>query len=67
MPLDRIRPYVDEFKEFARQHPELTFYVTPIGCGLAGYKREQIRPMFDDMPENCRFAETWNEPDGVAA
>ncbi|QWY83078.1 hypothetical protein [Rhizobium phage RHph_X66] len=61
--LDNIRKHVEEFKEFARLHDDLTFYVTPIGCGLAGYKREQIRPMFDDMPCNCRFAETWDDAD----
>ncbi|NIH77372.1 hypothetical protein FHV99_004624 [Ochrobactrum sp. P20RRXII] len=61
LPLERIRPYVEEFKEFAREHPELTFYVTPIGCGLAGYKRSQIEPMFEGMPDNCRFAETWED------
>lgn len=63
MPLDVIKRHVEVFKEFARLHPELTFYVTPIGCGLAGYKRPQIRPMFDGMPDNCRFAETWEDPD----
>lgn len=67
LPLDRIAAHVEDFKAFARSRPDLTFDVTPIGCGLAGYKREQIRPFFADMPDNCRFAETWDEPDGVAA
>lgn len=57
--LDAVRSHVEDFKTFARARPDLTFYVTPIGCGLAGYRREQIRPMFADMPDNCRFAETW--------
>lgn len=61
MPLEAIAPYVKEFLDFARSRPDLSFYVTPIGCGLAGYKREQIRPMFDDLPENCRLAHTWAE------
>jgi hypothetical protein len=61
LPLDTIKIYVDRFLNFAREHPELTFYVTPIGCGLAGYKRHQIEPMFDKMPSNCRFAETWDD------
>lgn len=63
LPLDIIEDHVCSFKAFARQHDELTFYVTPTGCGLAGYKRAQIRPMFADMPSNCRFAETWDEAD----
>jgi hypothetical protein len=39
----------------------LAFDVTPIGCGLAGYKREQIRPLFEGMPDNCRFNASWDE------
>lgn len=61
--LEVIAKHVEVFKEFARLHTEFTFYVTPIGCGLAGYKRAEIRPMFADMPDNCRFAETWEDPD----
>lgn len=59
--LEDIRRHVTDFIAFAKSRPDLTFYVTPIGCGLAGYKRQQIRPMFVDMPENCRFAETWDD------
>lgn len=63
LPPSRVRKHVNDFLAFARSRPDLTFYVTPIGCGLAGYKRPQIRPMFDDMPPNCRFAETWEDED----
>lgn len=61
LPLDIIRIFVDRFLDFAREHPEMSFYVTPIGCGLAGYKRADIEPLFKDMPANCRFAETWDD------
>ena len=44
--VDEIRPYVDEFIDFARQHPELTFLVTRIGCGIAGFTDKQIAPLF---------------------
>lgn len=44
--VETIRPYVDEFIEFARQHPELTFLVTRIGCGIAGFTDEEIAPLF---------------------
>ena len=44
--VDEIRPYVDEFIEFARNHPELTFLVTRIGCGIAGFTDQQIAPLF---------------------
>jgi hypothetical protein len=44
--IEEIRPYVDEFIEFARKHPELTFLVTRIGCGIAGFTDMQIAPLF---------------------
>lgn len=30
---------------FARAHVNYKFYVTPIACGIAGYKPEEIAPM----------------------
>ena len=44
--VDTIRPYVDEFIAFAGQHPRLYFYVTRIGCGIAGFSDEDIAPLF---------------------
>ncbi len=44
--VETIRPYVDDFIDFARQHPELTFLVTRIGCGIAGFRDEEIAPLF---------------------
>lgn len=41
-----IKPYVDEFIVFAKSHPELRFLVTKIGCGIAGFREEQIAPLF---------------------
>lgn len=52
LPLDRIAFYVDRFKQFAAANSDMIFQLTPIGCGLAGYKPEQIAPMFDDAPPN---------------
>lgn len=43
-----IKPYVDEFIEFAKQHPELKFFVTKIGCGIAGFRVDEIAPLFVD-------------------
>jgi hypothetical protein len=44
--VETIKPYVDEFIEFARSKPELFFYVTRIGCGIAGFRDEEIAPLF---------------------
>lgn len=44
--IETIKPYVDEFIAFARCHPSLTFYVTKIGCGIAGFSIAEIAPLF---------------------
>ena len=46
MSMDRIYDHVQRFVEYAKAHPELTFLVSPIGCGLAGYSPKQIALMF---------------------
>lgn len=46
--VSEIGRYVNDFLNFAQNHPELTFYVTPIGCGIAGFKPIQIAPLFKD-------------------
>lgn len=43
-----IKPYVDDFIEWAKYHSGNTFYVTEIGCGLAGYKPKHIAPLFKE-------------------
>lgn len=43
---------VATFLAFAREHPELTFLVTPIGTGIAGYAPEEIAPFFAGSPDN---------------
>ena len=55
LPLDRINCYVQQFLSYARANPSLTFQVTAIGCGLAGYKPAQIAPMFREAPANCNL------------
>ena len=45
--VDTIKPYVDEFIDFAKQHQELTFLVTRIGCGIAGFTDGEIAPLFE--------------------
>lgn len=53
--LDTIRYFVVEFLDYAANHPDDTFHVVAIGCGLAGYKPEQIKPMFVGVPINVRL------------
>lgn len=44
--VEDIRPYVNDFIDFARSHPELHFMVTRVGCGIAGFRDEEIAPLF---------------------
>ena len=43
-----IKPHIDEFIAFAKENDNLIFLVTQIGCGIAGFKTEQIAPIFRD-------------------
>jgi hypothetical protein len=44
--VETIRPFVDDFIKFAKEHPEQTFLVTRIGCGIAGFQDSEIAPLF---------------------
>lgn len=55
LPLEAIKLYVNRFKAYAHKNSDLKFYVTKIGCGLAGYKEEEIAPLFDNCPWNCEL------------
>lgn len=44
--VETIEPYVEEFMDYAFRHRELTFLVTRIGCGIAGFTAQQIAPLF---------------------
>lgn len=47
LPLSEIDKYVEVFFVHARHNPDKIFLVTPVGCGLAGYKPDQIAVMFE--------------------
>lgn len=59
--LATIRGFVLDLLQYAKLNPELEFYVTRIGCGLAGYKDSDISPMFKDAPKNCYLPEGWRK------
>ncbi len=46
--VETVKPYVDEFIAYAKEHGEYRFLVTRIGCGIAGFKDEEIAPLFRD-------------------
>lgn len=64
LPLSEIEKHIGDFIVYAAAHPELTFLVTQIGCGLAGYKPSEIAPLFSNfaMPRNVVLPEVfWKE------
>lgn len=61
--VDVIKPYVDEFIDYAKSNPQYKFLVTRIGCGIAGFQDEEIAPLFKDSVnvENIALPqEFWN-------
>lgn len=56
---NEVIKYVNRFKQFAELAPEMTFAVTKIGCGLAGFTEDEIRPLFQDAPVNCELPIGW--------
>ena len=49
--VETIRPYVYKFIDYAWNHPDYTFLVTPIGCGIAGFTAKEIAPLFSEALE----------------
>lgn len=59
--VETIKLYVDQFIEYARECDQNTFYVTRIGCGIAGFTDEEIAPLFDEAYDlyNVRLPESF--------
>jgi len=47
-----IKGYVDEFIQYANDHPDCHFICVAIGCGLAGYTPNLMAPLFKGVPAN---------------
>lgn len=61
--VESIKPYVDQFIEFAKSRTDLKFLVTRIGCGIAGFKDEDIAPLFKDsiLVPNIYLPKSFND------
>lgn len=59
--LKEIEPHVATFLKHARENPTVTFFLTPIGTGLAGHKKGDIWAMLKrhGVPGNVILASTW--------
>jgi len=61
LPKSAVEHYVQRFIAYARAARDTTFHVTQIGCGLAGFRADEIAPMFASAPLNCEFSTAWAE------
>jgi hypothetical protein len=59
MPMHRLKVARDKLYGTAIAHPELTFLLTKVGCGIAGYSEDEMRELFSDAPTNVRKPEGW--------
>ena len=59
LPFAEIARHAAEFVAYARAHPDERFFLTRVGCGLAGYHDAEIAPLFRDAPGNCSFPRDW--------
>lgn len=57
--LGEIKRAVDEFLAQAKATREANYFVTRIGCGIAGHRDSDIAPMFADAPHNCSLPDLW--------
>jgi hypothetical protein len=57
--LGLIQMYISDFIDFSKVHSQFEFNVVKIGCGLAGFTEEQIKPMFIGSPEWVKLPEGW--------
>lgn len=59
--LEHIIPYIKRFTKITYEYPTVKFFITRIGCGLAGYKDKDIAPHFKGCNDNCSFPIQWKE------
>lgn len=60
LPVLRIAQYVQDFKQYASEHKDLTFLLTRVGCGLAGYDDGDMAPLFNGVTPNVILPDEWN-------
>lgn len=59
LPLEVVARHVRDFTYLATVLSHLRFFVSEVGCGLAGFRAEQIAPLFRDAPQNCDLPPGW--------
>jgi hypothetical protein len=52
LPLDNIKQSFENLIKVANWCPEKTFYLTPVGQGIAGFSKEEIESVMPELPKN---------------
>jgi hypothetical protein len=61
LPLGQVENSIIDFVAYAQSHQELEFYITRVGCGLAGFMDDEIGPNFARVPPNCQLPPEWEQ------
>ena len=55
-----VKFFIRQFTQVSYAMRETEFFITRVGCGLAGYTDDQIAPLFKECnPQNCSMPEEW--------
>ena len=59
MTLIEVKPHIQKFIKYAYDHPNDKFQLTQVGCGLGGFRKEEITPLFINASSNIYYDEAW--------
>lgn len=54
-----VKDSINKFIKYSRGNKEKTFFITRVGCGLAGFSDEEIAPLFVGCGDNCNMPDVW--------
>jgi hypothetical protein len=58
---DKVRGHINDFVNASLANPHIQFWVTRVGCGLAGFDDKDIAPLFKRCGSNCNMPEPWRK------
>lgn len=63
--LQELAVYMYNFFNFADDHPELTFFLSKVGCGIAGFDEHDVAYIVHELlpPANVHIPPDWQYPE----
>ena len=62
-----LKESVNKLYQCATDNKDKTFFVTKVGCGIAGFTEEEIKPLFTGNPKNVILPKKWSIIKGYKA